>query len=109
MRADELRFADEPRTAVRFHGSPGRESTSRSERTNLPERVEAGTGYSDVRVDYRLATRLRDPGEAPDPEDPARDTPDPGTEGPADTDEGAPAPSSPPPDAAAAAPDPGEP
>ncbi len=104
MRADELRFADEPLTAVRFHGSPGRESTSRSERTNLPERVEAGTGYSDVRVDYRLATRLRDPGEAPDRERPAQDTSDAGTSGPAVTDEGAP-----PPATSAPAPEAGEP
>ncbi|MFC4493781.1 hypothetical protein ACFPA8_06495 [Streptomyces ovatisporus] len=60
MQADELRFADEPLTAVRFEGSPGRESVSLSERTNLPDRVEAGTDYRDVHVDYRLATRLRD-------------------------------------------------
>jgi hypothetical protein len=57
--ADELRFGDEPETHVGFHGSPGRESVSRSERRNLPDRVEAGTDYRDVRVDYRLATRLR--------------------------------------------------
>jgi hypothetical protein len=44
---------------VGFHGSPGRESVSHSERRNLPDRVEAGTDYEDVRVDYRLATRLR--------------------------------------------------
>lgn len=42
-----------------FHGSPGRESVSHSERRNLPDRVEAGTDYRDVRVDYRLATGLR--------------------------------------------------
>lgn len=42
-----------------FDGSPGRESVSASERTNLPERVEAGIDYQDVRVDYRLATELR--------------------------------------------------
>jgi hypothetical protein len=38
---------------------------SRSERTNLPDRVEADVRYRDVRVDYRLATRL--PDETPRP------------------------------------------
>jgi hypothetical protein len=53
-----MRFGSEPETEVGFHGSPGRESVSHSERKNLPDQVEAGTDYRDVRVDYRLATRL---------------------------------------------------
>lgn len=57
--AESLRFGREPDTEVRFHGSPGHESFSGSERTNLPEPVEAGTEYRDVRVHYRLATALR--------------------------------------------------
>jgi len=57
-----MRFAEEPDTEVSFFGSPGRESVSGSERTNLPDPVEAGVDYDDVRVDYRLATRLRDRG-----------------------------------------------
>ncbi|MCH6162654.1 hypothetical protein [Streptomyces marispadix] len=52
---------------MRFHGSRGRETFSGAERTNLPEPVEPGTDYHDVRVDYRLATALR-PDELPEPE-----------------------------------------
>ncbi len=59
VEADELRFGDKPETEVRFHGSPGRESVSAGERTNLPDEVEPGTVYEDVRVDHRIATRLR--------------------------------------------------
>ncbi len=39
-----------------FHGTPGRRSTSRSVRRNLPERVRAGAAYRDVHVVYTLAT-----------------------------------------------------
>ncbi|MGH3311567.1 MAG: hypothetical protein ACRDP3_13450 [Streptomyces sp.] len=59
MNADELRFGAEPETEVRFDGSPGRESVSGSNRTNLPDKVEPGVDYREVQVDYRLATRLR--------------------------------------------------
>jgi hypothetical protein len=59
VQADRLRFGEEPETRVSFHGSPGRESVSADERTNLPDQVEPGTGYRDVRVDHRIATRLR--------------------------------------------------
>jgi hypothetical protein len=65
--ADRLRFGDDPETEVRFHGSRGRETYSGADRTNLPEPVEPGTDYHDVRVDYRLATALR-PGQVPAPE-----------------------------------------
>ncbi|OEV12686.1 hypothetical protein [Streptomyces nanshensis] len=57
--ADRLRFGDRPQTDVRFHGSRGRRTYSGAERENLPEPVEPGTDYEDVRVDYRLATGLR--------------------------------------------------
>ena len=59
VEADGMRFGSEPGTEVRFSGSPERESVSHSERHNLPDRVEAGTDYEDVSVDYRMATRLR--------------------------------------------------
>jgi hypothetical protein len=58
VRADELRFDEPPETEVRFFGEPGHESASGSDRTNLPEKVEPGVTYRDVRVDYRLASRL---------------------------------------------------
>ncbi|MGZ0202223.1 hypothetical protein ACNFR7_18825, partial [Streptomyces sp. RM1] len=66
VRGDRLRFEDEPRTAVGFPGTGERESSSRSERTNLPDTVAAGREYRGIRVHYRLATRLvRPPGDTP--------------------------------------------
>lgn len=61
MAADRLRFRSPPQTEVGFFGSPERESVSGSDRTNLPEPVQAGVDYRDVRVAYRLATALCDP------------------------------------------------
>ncbi|MFL5875488.1 MAG: hypothetical protein ACJ76T_06290 [Solirubrobacteraceae bacterium] len=58
VRADELRFDEPPETEVRFSGEPGHESASGSDRTNLPETVEAGVTYRNVRIDYRAASRL---------------------------------------------------
>jgi hypothetical protein len=58
VQADKLRFDEPPETEVRFFGEPGHESASGSDRTNLPERVEPGGTYRDVRVDYRAASRL---------------------------------------------------
>ncbi|CAL2057352.1 protein of unknown function [Streptomyces murinus] len=58
VRGDRLRFAQRPRTAVGFPGDGERESSSRSERTHLPDRVAPGREYRDVYVAYRLATRL---------------------------------------------------
>lgn len=43
---------------MRFHGTPGRTSVSRSDRRNLPDRVTEASEHRDVRVDYLLATRL---------------------------------------------------
>lgn len=83
MRAEKLRFEEEPQTDVRFRGSEGRETFSGSERENLPDHVRPGVDYRDVRVDYTLATRLteRDDGDgeadsaagSPD-DDPGHDT-----------------------------------
>jgi len=58
VEADHLRFDVQPETQVRFFGEPGHESTSASDRTNLPENVRSGRTYRNVRVDYRLASRL---------------------------------------------------
>jgi hypothetical protein len=79
VKADELRFGERPETQVRFGGSPNRRSVSRSERVNLPERVEANEDYRDVWIGYTLATGLtgqsdepparpgQGPGSGPDP------------------------------------------
>lgn len=58
VRAENLRFEEEPQTHVGFHGSEGRQSFSGSERENLPDRVQADVDYRDVRVEYTLATGL---------------------------------------------------
>ncbi|GGZ83084.1 hypothetical protein ACFOOM_22980 [Streptomyces echinoruber] len=58
VRSERLRFAEEPRTAVRFPGTGERESMSRSDRIRLPDRVVPGQEYHDVTVVHRLATRL---------------------------------------------------
>ncbi|MEY7978024.1 hypothetical protein AB8O53_17100 [Streptomyces pilosus] len=49
---------ERPRTSVRFPGTGERRSSSRSDRTNLPDRVSPGQEYRDVTVVYRLASRL---------------------------------------------------
>jgi hypothetical protein len=71
VQANQLRFDERPQTEVRFFGEPGHESASGSDRTNLPERVEPGVTYREVRVDYRLASRLaaRDDGRPPPGDD----------------------------------------
>jgi hypothetical protein len=71
VRAKQLRFDERPETEVRFFGEPGHESASGSDRTNLPGKVEPGVTYRDVRVDYRLASRLAigDGGARPAPSD----------------------------------------
>jgi hypothetical protein len=55
VEAEELRFDEQPDTEVRFFGEPGHESASGSDRTRLPEKVEPGVTYRDIR-DYRLAS-----------------------------------------------------
>jgi hypothetical protein len=66
IEAGELRFDEPPETDVRFFGEPAHDSASGSDRTNLPEKVEPGVTYRNVRVDYRLATRLvEDTGKEP--------------------------------------------
>ncbi|MGP4001494.1 hypothetical protein [Streptomyces sp. 8N706] len=68
MRAQELRFGEVPDVDVRFTGSQGRESVSESSRSRLPDRVEDSVDYTDVEVDYTLATRLTgDAARSPDP------------------------------------------
>ena len=58
VEADELRFKEAPETDVSFFGEPDHESGSGSDRQNLPDEVEPNVTYRDVRVDYRLASRV---------------------------------------------------
>ncbi|MFB4313745.1 hypothetical protein [Actinomadura sp. 21ATH] len=62
VRADELVFHEEPEVDVAHAAEPAGESASGSTRTNLPDRVRAGTVYRDVHVDFRVAAKLRERG-----------------------------------------------
>lgn len=64
VRAREIHFHEVPDTRVDFTGSPGHDSASGSERTNLPNPVRSGVTYHDVQVDYRIVSKL-----ATDPDD----------------------------------------
>ena len=57
-RARRLRFNRKPEAEVEFRGSPEVESDSHSERKNLPDEVEPGRTYRDVRVGWVGGARL---------------------------------------------------
>lgn len=65
VKAKRLRFREKPKTQVELHGALHEpeghgelETASGSERKNLPNEVEPGTTYRDVRVRWRAAARL---------------------------------------------------
>jgi hypothetical protein len=69
VKAKRLRFRSKPETDVETHGEvtergrrTGVESASGSERENLPEEVEPGVTYRDVRVRWHADAKLDDPG-----------------------------------------------
>jgi hypothetical protein len=57
--AKRLRFNKKPQTEVRIDGEPGVDDMSESARENIPEPVEPGVTYRDVRVTWRAAARLK--------------------------------------------------
>jgi hypothetical protein len=68
VKAKRLRFREKPKTHVDLHGEvrepegPGElQTASGSERRNLPDEVEPGVTYRDVRVRWRAAVRLEEP------------------------------------------------
>lgn len=61
VRARGLRFGIVPEVRVRFEGEPAERSSSRSERENLPEEVEAGVPYRDIAVRWRARSRIVHP------------------------------------------------
>jgi hypothetical protein len=73
VKAKRLRFRERPTTKVELHGEvhapegPGElQTTSGSERQNLPDEIEPGVTYRDVRVRWRAAARLDEPGASND-------------------------------------------
>jgi hypothetical protein len=65
VRADRLRFKRTPETDVSFDAGPDGESDSHTERENLPERVEPGVTYRNVRVRWQGGARIVVPKENP--------------------------------------------
>jgi hypothetical protein len=61
VRAREIRFEIVPETKVWFDGEPGVESSVHSERENLPDEVEPGVTYRDVRVRWWAQARIAHP------------------------------------------------
>ncbi|MFE1168537.1 hypothetical protein [Nocardiopsis sp. NPDC058789] len=57
--ASELTFHEVPDVESRHRASPRSEGTAGSDRSGVPRPVEPGKVYEDVRVDYRLASRVR--------------------------------------------------
>jgi hypothetical protein len=55
VHADRMRFDRRPETDVEFIGRSVKEDESGSERVNLPDEVEPGKTYRDVRVGWRAA------------------------------------------------------
>ncbi len=73
VRAKRLRFREKPKTKVELHGESRvgdrhqeLEMASGSERVNLPEEVEPGVTYRNVRVRWLASARLEDPDSADD-------------------------------------------
>jgi hypothetical protein len=69
VEAKRLRFRQKPKTHVELHGELHEpegegelETASGSERQNLPDEVEPGITYRDVRVRWRAAARLKESG-----------------------------------------------
>jgi hypothetical protein len=63
-RAKKLRFRRVPETEVEFTGDSERDEVSGTERENLPDEVEPGVTYRDVRVRWRAAARIKDADES---------------------------------------------
>jgi len=79
VKAKRLRFREKPKTQVELHGELHEpegdrelETASGSERQNLPDEIEPGVTYRDVRVRWRAAARLKDPASSEDTEGPSR-------------------------------------
>ena len=67
VKADQLRFRQEPTVEIHFSGTPDHQSASSSRRANLPDPVVEDVDYHDVRIDYLLTNRIRDADKANQP------------------------------------------
>jgi hypothetical protein len=65
VRARSLRFERVPETKVWFEGEPAERSRIDTQRENLPDEVEPGVTYRDVRVTWRARSRVVHQADAP--------------------------------------------
>lgn len=79
VQAKQLRFREKPKTKVELHGEVRQpegqgelQTTSGSERRNLPDEVEPGVTYRNVRVRWRAAARLDGPAPKEGPREPVQ-------------------------------------
>jgi hypothetical protein len=61
VRAEDLRFETVPETNVSFEGEPAERSSSKTERANLPDEVEAGVTYRNIEVRWQARSRIIHP------------------------------------------------
>ena len=66
VRAKSLRFGRVPETKVSFSGEPAERSSLKTERENLPEEVEPGVTYRDVKVRWQARSRILHPSDSSD-------------------------------------------
>lgn len=59
VRADSLKFERTPVTHLELKAEPEGETSSRTERENIPEKAEPGVTYRDVRIAWHAGTTLR--------------------------------------------------
>jgi hypothetical protein len=57
-KAKKLKFRSKPETEVSFRGSDPDRSGSHTERENLPDEVEPGVEYRDVKVRWQAGAHL---------------------------------------------------
>jgi hypothetical protein len=72
VKAKRLRFHEKPRTDVEVHGEVVEldrheevETTSGSERRNIPDEVEPGEDYRDVSVRWRATAKIKEDERSP--------------------------------------------
>jgi len=64
VRAERLKFKRKPEAEVSFPGESEADTDSHTERENLPDEVEPGVTYRDVRVRWRAGARITQDPEA---------------------------------------------
>ena len=66
VRAQELKFGIVPETKVWFEGDPRTAPSPARSASNLPEEVEPGKTYRDIKVRWTARSRIVHPTDSPD-------------------------------------------